>query len=112
MISVLGILILVTYLVGLIFALANKRVRRFKLQVLVGSIVVSLFVNLGNFVLNFSFTEVCTVLCLLTSFVDMVSKSTFKIRLERRSFILFTTLLLGIFIWLLMITCHLSLLWI
>lgn len=93
MISVLGIVILSIYFIGLLFALATKRIGQFKLWTLIFAIVISLFVNLGNFVLNFSFTEVCTVLCLFTCFIEATIHRTFRVKIEHRSFGLLLVLL-------------------
>ena len=90
MISTLGVILLIIYLILFVVAIACKRVQTFKLDVLIGCISVSLFVNVGNFFLNFSFTEVGCIVCIVTSIIAWLVNRVKHIYVEKKCAYWFT----------------------
>lgn len=84
MISTLGVILLIIYLVLFVVAITCKKVQTFKLDVLIGCILASLFVNVGNFFLNFSFTEVGYIVCIVTSIIAWLINSAKHIYVEKK----------------------------
>lgn len=94
MISTLGIFLLLAYFAGLILAISTGRVQSFKISVLAYGIITSLFINLGNFVLNFSFSEISAVICLFTGFLITTTKG--SIRASKKTVICFCFLITAV----------------
>ena len=98
MISLLGIILLIVYVIGLFSAYSAGTIRFYKEKVLIGGIIISLFINLGNFILNFSFSEVASVICIVTCIVTTPIKENHGVRFSKSILMCFVLLILSILI--------------
>lgn len=96
MISTLGIILLLIYFAGLVIAVTTRKLQIYKVTILTYGIIVSLFINLGNFVLNFSFSEVAAVVCLCTCFLATILKGNYDIKCKKHTLACFLILILAV----------------
>ena len=71
MISVLGSIIILIYLIALLMAVRLNKLDKFRWDVFNAAIGISIFVNVGNCFRNYSFTEICTLLVIITAIISI-----------------------------------------